>query len=247
MSAIADARVAGGVLDLVAVRDIAPAILGVAPFGVVVGVAVAEAGVGLAGGTAGSFAIYSGSAQMTVLGLLASGAGPVAIMLTLALTNARLLVYGAALAPSFRHQPAWFRWLAPQVIVDQTVALSMARAELATAPRQFRRYWLTAGGILTVGWLGAVGLGMIVGPVLPPGSPLEVAMPALFIGLTVPKLHSPGTRLPAVVAALVATLCIGLPRGSGVIVAIVAGGIVAALRTAPHHGPEASGDEEDGS
>jgi hypothetical protein len=42
------------------------------------------------------------------------------------------------LAAHLRHQPTWFRWLAPHFIVDQTTAVASARGALA-APARFRR------------------------------------------------------------------------------------------------------------
>lgn len=228
-----DATAAGRFrLDRDALRDVWPMVLGVVPFGLLIGVTIGrmhrgpthlDTALGL-----GSAALYfGGSAHIAVLTLLQAGAGPLAVLATVLVVNARLALYAAALAPRFADQPGWFRWLAPQVLIDQMYAVATARPDLHGAA--FRRYWITAGGTFAVGWLGSNAAGLLLGPVLPEHSPLEIAVPAMFIGLLAPQL----TRRPAVVAAgiggLVAAVASVLPQGTGLLVGALAGLIAATL------------------
>src|SRR3712207_2625048 len=103
-----------------AVRDTIPVVVSVVPFALVVGAATAQVGVPLVPGLVATGLMFSGGAHYAALDLLASGAGVLTVLATIALVNARMLLYSAALEPRFRRQPIWFRWLGPGLIVDQT-------------------------------------------------------------------------------------------------------------------------------
>jgi predicted branched-subunit amino acid permease len=212
-----------GVVDREALRDVIPILMGIAPFAMVIGVALGELEISQPMGIAASALIYAGSAQLAAIDLLSGGAGLITVLLTVAVINARMLVYGAALEPMFRDQPAWFRWIAPQFIVDQTYALVMNRPELAHDRERFRRYWLTIGGAIGLVWLGTIGTTLSMGPITGPQSPLNFAPTALFIGMLVPKLAERRAWIAAAGAALVAGLASLLPNGIGLLAGILAG------------------------
>ncbi|MGQ1840134.1 AzlC family ABC transporter permease [Kocuria turfanensis] len=96
-----------------ALGDVAPLVLVVLSFGFVVGSAMRSAGIPVGPGLVVSALIYGGSAHIGALGMVAAGAGAPAVLVAVVIINARWLLYGAALAPHFQHQPAWFRWLGP--------------------------------------------------------------------------------------------------------------------------------------
>lgn len=228
MTAVATAAartraVAGGVLDRDALRDITPVVVSVAPFAAIIGVTIAQAThvPAWAGLLAGPL-IYAGSSQLAALTLLDAGAGVATVLATVAIINARLSMYGAVIEPHFRSQPAWFRWLAPHFLVDQTYAIATARTDLDD-PRRFRRYWATAGIALGVGWTGAMALAVLLGPVIPADSPLTFAATAVFVGLLVPRLRARVARRPAAIAAVVAVIAAPLPHGLGLLVGALAG------------------------
>ena len=212
-----------GVLDRDALRDIAPVVLSVLPFAAVIGVTIAQSPVvpAWAGLLAGPV-IYAGSSQLAALTLLDGGAGIATILAMVAIVNARLSMYGAGVEPHFRHQPAWFRWLAPHFLVDQTFAIVDARRDLTDA-RRFRRYWLTAGLVLGIGWTAAMAAAVLLGPVIPTDSPLTFAATAVFVGLLVPRLRERAARRPAALAAIVALVAAPLPNGLGLLVGALAG------------------------
>src|SRR4051794_36958178 len=147
----------------VAVRDLAPVVVGLAPFAVLIGVTGVRSGVGGGTGVLSSVALLGGSAQLTTLTMLADGASPVAVVAAVALVNARFLLYAAALEPSFRDQPRWFRWAAAHFVVDPTYAMVTRRGDLED-PVRFRRYWLTAGGVLAVAWVAMTAVGGLLAP-----------------------------------------------------------------------------------
>ncbi|MDX1622053.1 MAG: AzlC family ABC transporter permease [Nitriliruptorales bacterium] len=213
-----------GVLDRDALRDILPVTVSVVPFALIIGVTIARAGslanwIGLFSG----FGYYSGSAQLASVTLVAAGSTIPLVVGTTAIINARLLMYGAALQPHFQHQPAWFRWLGPHYLVDQTYALATARPELGDDPERFRRYWVSMGAVLGGGWMLAMTTGVLAGPVLPRIEAFDFAVPAVFIGLLVPRLREKAARRPALLAAVAAVIASPLPHGLGLLVGALAG------------------------
>ena len=105
------------------VRDVAPMLVGLVPFGLVVGVAVAASGP-VAARWSATFLVFAGSAQLVVLDLLDHGA-PVALVVAAGLAaNARLIAYSASLAPRWSGEPRWFRLIGAAALVDPTWALA---------------------------------------------------------------------------------------------------------------------------
>jgi predicted branched-subunit amino acid permease len=216
-------------LDRAALSDVTPVLVGIAPFALLIGVRIAETPVNGPAGLSGSLLLFAGSAHLSALGLLAQGASMLSVLLTVTLVNARFLVYGAVLAPRFADQPAWFRWCAPQFIVDQTFGLATAREDLHDTAR-FRHYWLTIGGAIALVWVSAMATGLALGPSVPSSPAMSFLPTAVFVGLLVPAL----TGRPAVAAAVTAGLVVAvLPAAGGtrVLVAIVTGAVAGRLVT----------------
>jgi predicted branched-subunit amino acid permease len=213
-------------------RDVVPALIALAPLGLVVGVTVQQTSISTLLGVASAPAIFAGTAQLSLLALLHSGAGAAAVVLSVAVINARMVLYAAVLEPRFQGQPRWFRWLGPHFVVDPTFALVTARDDL-TDPVTFRRYWLAMSGMLAVAWTGLVGLGVGIGPALAGGGGVLAFAPvAVFLGMVAPRL----TDRPALTAAGVAGLVTAglaysgsLPPGSPVLVGAMVGVVAATL------------------
>jgi len=218
-----------GPIDRDGLRDVIPALVGIAPFAVVIGVALSQLEISQWMGVTASALMYGGSAQLAASNLIRSGADLVTILVTVGIVNARLLMYGAALEPRFKDQPRWFRWIAPHFIVDQTYALVTGRPELAHDPARFRRYWLTIAGAISAVWLGVIGAALVAGTRVHPESPLMIAAPALFVGMLVPKLAHRRSLAAAVGAAVVSSAGAALPNGLGLLAGVVAGMAIAAM------------------
>ena len=132
--------------------------------------------------------------------LLASGAGVGTVVASVAVVNARLVLYAAVLEPRFRAQPGWFRWLAPHWIIEPTFALTTARDDLHD-PTRFRRYWMALGALLAGAWTGLVALGVVVGPVLAEAAPVLAFAPAAVFLIRIRILPSRGAASAPLVSS----------------------------------------------
>jgi predicted branched-subunit amino acid permease len=209
-----------------ALTDARTVLPGMVPFGIMLGVTVVTTGADPLAELVGGAAIYGGSAQLTAITLLDRGLGALAVLLTAAVVNARLLLYGAAMGRRFREQPLWFRCWGPHFIIDQTYLMASDRPELAGI--DFRRYWRWLGGAVLVVWTSSIGVGISLGPTIPALPHLTLVGAAMFLGMLMPRL----TERPAVLAALVGGLVAAATSLVLPAVGIVAGavaGVAAAL------------------
>src|SRR6266550_1689796 len=71
-------------------RAMAPWLLGIAPFGLVIGVSAARADIPLFAGWLTAPLLFGGSAQVATIGLLGSGAAPAAVVIAVLAINVRL-------------------------------------------------------------------------------------------------------------------------------------------------------------
>ena len=192
-------------------------LIGMVPFGVVVGVTSSLLGMTGPAALGASAFLYAGTSQMAGFAQLAAGSAPLAVIATIAVVNARLMLYGAALESRFRPQPLWFRLVGPMLLIDQTFATATDKGP--DPDRAFRRYWLALGMTVLVGWSSSIAAGMIIGPALPADLPLDATGTACLLGLLVPRLVDRRALLASTAAAAAAAAGLALPAGSGILLA----------------------------
>jgi predicted branched-subunit amino acid permease len=204
------------------VIDALPLFVPAIPFGLVIGLAITSTGMNPLVGWSGSWLIFAGAAQLTLITLLGGGVAMAAAVGTALVVNARHLMYSAALAPTFQSQPRWFRWLGPYLLVDQLFALITVRPP-DEEPATFRTYYLAAGATFWLLWQPVVALGLFIGPVVPEEWNLEFAIPLLFIGLLVLGIDKWPEMVAALVGALVTFLAADFPNRTGLLVGALVG------------------------
>lgn len=223
---------ASSTLDRVAVRrgiaDALPLFVPAIPFGLVIGLAIVESGMNVFSGWSGSWLIFGGAAQLTLVSLLGSGVAVLAAITAGLVVNARHLMYSAAMAPTFQRQPAWFRWLGPYVLIDQMFALASIEAP-DSDPVAFRSYYLAAGATFWTLWQLTTALGIVIGPAVPEEWNLEFAVTLLFVALLVIGIDRSSKLIAALVGAGVTFLAAGLPNRSGLLVGALAGILVGTI------------------
>lgn len=204
-----------------AIIDALPLFVPAIPFALVIGLAIGEAGINPFAGWSGSWIIFGGAAQLTLISLLGSGTAVAAATTAALVVNARHLMYSAALAPTFQRQPPWFRWLGPYLLIDQLFALSSVQQD--RDERSFRTYYLAAGATFWILWQLTTALGLAIGPAVPLEWDLEFAVPILFLGLIVMGIDKSSKVIAALVGAGVTYLTAGLPNRAGLLVGALAG------------------------
>ena len=216
-------------------RDEAPLLLGVAPFGMIYGIAALAAGVPAWLAQLASAIVFAGAAQLVIVQMLAAGAGFIPIALTSGLLNLRHVLYSASMAEYVRHLPRRWRLLLAYVLTDEAYAVAVLRyqqrhaaaadhAEHTNATADLRHwYFLGAGFTLWAGWQLSTAAGLLFGTTIPPEWELDFAVPLTFIALLTLLLRERAGQAAALVAGLGALAFAALPYKLGLVAAIVLG------------------------
>jgi predicted branched-subunit amino acid permease len=207
-------------------RAMAPMILAYAPFGLLVGAAVAASDSPMAAWLS-TWTIYGGAAHLAVLDVLRHDTGILGAALVGLLINARMIAYSASLAPHWRDAPARSRLAAAAMLTDATWALAHNRATDDAAAR--RRFYFGAGLTLWFGWPTLVSLGVLAGTWIQ-AFPVATLLPSLTLGsLVVPQLRTRPGLVAGSTATAVALATLHLDGGVALGLAAAAGAIAAAL------------------
>ena len=219
-------------------RDGAPFLLVLAPFGLLFGVASAEAGLNVWEALAFSAAVIAGASQFTALQLIGDGTPAAIVCLTALAVNLRMAMYSAALAPWLGGAPLWQRGLAAYVLFDSTFACAQAAfpREPGWSPGSRVAYVLGTAALVVPAWIALTVLGALAGGAIPSWLALDFAVPVCFLAMVAPGLRT----LPQVLAALTSvagTLTLAwVPYSLGLLVAALlamAVGAEAERRLAP--------------
>ena len=156
------------VRDLLAgARAMAPWLVGIVPYGLVIGVSAARADIPTAAGWLTAPLVYSGSAQVATIELLDAGAAPLVVVATALVINLRLVLYSATMAQHWQGTPRWWRALAAYLLVDPSVAVGVDGYRHATDRRRGHLHYIGGAALLWVVWLVAIGIGATAGTHLP--------------------------------------------------------------------------------
>ncbi len=210
-------------------RAMLPWLAGVAPFGLVIGVAAAQADIATGAGWFTGPTIYGGSAQIAAIHLLDAGAATATVITTVLVINLRMVLYSAALANYWRGTPLWWRLLAGYLLVDPSFAVGIERYATEPDRRRGHLHYLGGAVVLWIGWMVALAVGAFAGASVPEGMHLELLVPIYLIGVVVPHVRARATRRTAVVSAVTAVALIAAPLHLGIAIGIVAGLVAGAL------------------
>lgn len=228
------------------VRDVAPILIGVVPFGLVAGALVTAAHLGLAEAVGMSVVVFAGASQIVAVSLYAAGSWSVAL-LTALIVNSRMFVYSTSIAPVLGNAPDWLRPILGYVLVDQNYAATMTQGR-HRADVDVVWYYLGAGFALWTVWQVSSVAGALLGPVIPPQWGLDFAVPLVFLAMLAPALKGPTSIGVAVVTGTAAAILVPvLPFQSGLIAALIAGMAYGAWRdvTAPGSGDPMPTEQEE--
>ena len=209
-------------------RDMAPAVPGVAAWGLVTGVAMVQSGLTLWQALGLSAFAYAGSAQLAALPLLAGGSPVWVIFLTALMVNLRFVIYAAALRKPLGHLP-WPRrlWLG-YLTGDITFVIFMRRQQQAPAWPQRDSYFLGLAIANWAAWHVASFAGILLAARIPAEWGLGLAGTLALVALLVPFCLRRAAALGVLVASVVAVTAHGWPLRTGLLAAIACG-VTAAL------------------
>jgi predicted branched-subunit amino acid permease len=200
-----------------------PWLIGVMPFGMVVGMTARASGATMLGLLTGA-TIYSGSAQIIAIDLVGQGAAVVVVVTSVLIVNARLILFSSSIAPYWTTTGPWFRAAAAYLLVDPSYLVGMHRyQDDPSDPAGGHVHYLAAGITLWVAWHASMVAGAMLGAGLPDWLPLGHAVTLFLLAEVVQAVDSRPALTAAAVGGAVAVVGGALPLHSGLLVAAVTG------------------------
>lgn len=216
-------------------RAAIPLLFGVAPFGLITGVAMVASGISPLAAVSMSLVVFAGASMLAATQLLAGHAPLALVLLTVVFVNLRFMMYSASMRQHLAGLPLRWRLLAGGLVADNPYAVAIAR--FTEHPEMRGKLWYFLGVALPVwlAWQLAVLAGAVLGAGLPAAWQLEFAAPLAFIAMSVPLLRDRGMVAAALAAGVAVVLGHGLPLRLGLLLAALAGiaaGLALERRTA---------------
>ncbi len=212
------------------VRDSLPFLLVVVPFGMVFGVVATEAGLTVAQTMGFSIGVFAGASQLAALQLMTENAPTLIIMATALAVNLRLAMYSASLAPYLGKAPVLHRAFVAYLLVDQSYALAHAKYEAApklSLPGRMG-FYLGSVALIVPMWCVASYLGAVLGNRIPPGLPVDFAVPITFLAVIAPMLRTLAHVAAAFTSVLGVLVLAFLPFNLGLLAAALLAMVVGA-------------------
>lgn len=206
------------------VLDGLPFMAALAPFGLLFGVAAAEAGLGLGAAMGFSAGVIAGASQFTAVSLMADGAPAFIVVVTALAVNLRMAMYSASLAPYIGGAPLWQRALAAYVLFDSVYACAAQafprRLDWSVGDRML--YFAGAAGPAVPMWLLLTALGSLLGAAIPAWLALDFAVPICFLAMVAPGLRTLPQVATAATSVVLSLALAWIPYSLGLLVAAAA-------------------------
>ena len=203
-------------------RDVLEFLPGIAAWGLVTGVAMVKGGLSVPLALFMSLVVFSGSAQLATLPLIAAGAPLWVVWAAACCVNLRFVIYSAQWRVYFGHLPRVQRLVLSYFAADlNLVSFQRAYPKAQAEPGQVPYF---VGGMLTLWGIWQIPslLGIVLADSIPTQWGLGFAGTLAMLGLTYGLLSDRSTWTAAIVAGLAAVAAYALPLKLNIMVAIAA-------------------------
>lgn len=208
---------------LAGVRDEAPILIGVAPFGMIYGVLAVSAGLSNVAAQSMSFILFAGSAQFILARLIADAASITVMVMTVFVVNLRHALYSASVAPYVAHLQLRWKFLLSYLLTDEAYAVTIRRFAVSGVAPLGHWYFFGSGVTLWGCWQVSTAVGVFLGSQIPPSWGLDFTLALTFIAIVVPLIADRAMLVCAVVAAFAALIFAFLPMKLGLLAAAAVG------------------------
>lgn len=209
-------------------RAVAGVLVATGTWGLVTGVAMVKSGLSESLALTMTLLVYAGSAQLTSLPLIATGAPLWLIFVAGLVVNLRFVIFGAGLHPYLRRL-SWPRRLAlGYFTTDMSFVLFIPRYSQAPVKGTAEQVGFFMGCIVPgwIVWQTASITGIYLGAVVPEAWSLEFAAILALLAITVPLVNARPVVLAALAAGIVAWVGQPLPLRLSLVAAVIAGVLV---------------------
>ena len=196
--------------------------LGIGAWGLVTGIAMVKAGLGLPLAITMSLFVFAGSAQLASLPLIAQGAPLWVIWATAFCVNLRFIIFSAGWRPYFASLALRHRLWVMYFMADLNYVAFMKRFPRPAAMSDQLPYLWGGVAVNWIAWQAMTMLGIALADVIPTRWGIGFAGTLALLGITGTLLIDRGTWIAAAVAACAAFAAFALPFHLNIVVAIAA-------------------------
>lgn len=204
------------------VRDMVGVSFGMAAWGLVTGVAMAQSGLSVPLALFMTLTVFSGGAQLAVLPLIAAGAPIWVVWATGLCVNLRFMIFSAQWRPYFMRFSAAKRMAMGYLAADVTYVLFMKRFDEPREGDGQIEYFFGGVTMTWLAWQVPSVLGIVLADQIPTHWGLGFAGTLGLLGLTCSLLSDRATTFAAVLAGAAAVAAFALPLKLNIVVAIAA-------------------------
>lgn len=205
------------------VRDVAPILLGIVPFGLIFGVTAAASSVDQLPAWASSFVIFAGASQLAVVKIIGTGGAAATAVLTAIIINSRHLMYSADMGRYTANARLRTKFRIAYLLTDQAYLITSARFPDPENTEGLKSFYFGAALTLWTTWQITTTAGFFIGNFIPDSWELGFAIPLTFLALLILAVKSRAGLVAAVVGGSVAIAAMGLPYNLGLVSGALAG------------------------
>ena len=207
----------------IGIKDVAPHLLSVFPFGIIFGAIGIELGFSPLFTYATSLIIFGGASQIVFLQLLSGGASSLIAITSVGVINSRHFLYGAVLSEYLQKLSLIKKLFISYFIVDQGFAVSNIYFK-KNKDQNFNHYHLLGSGItLWLCWQISTIIGIYLGSIVPESLGLKFAIPLTFIAIIINEVRKLDHLIVMIVSGLAATFFYNAPFKSYILISPLIG------------------------
>jgi predicted branched-subunit amino acid permease len=209
----------------------APALPGIAAWGLVTGMAMVKSGLSIWQALGMTFLVFAGSAQLASVPLMAVNAPVWVVFVTAIVVNLRFVIFGAAIGPHFAHLPWYKRIWYGYLNGDLAMGIFPQRFPLNTLYRPEGKAGFFAGISYSnwYAWQAGTVAGILLASQIPQSWGVGFAGTLALLAVTIPLIVNYAALAGVLVAGVVAVAAVNLPYRLGLLLAVVAGMMVAMM------------------
>ena len=213
----------------IGIKDVAPHLLSVFPFGIIFGAIGIELGFSPLFTYATSLIIFGGASQIVFLQLLSGGASSLIAITSVGVINSRHFLYGAVLSEYLQKLSLIKKLFISYFIVDQGFAVSNQYFK-KNPTEEFNYYHLIGtGSTLWVCWQISTLAGIVLGSFVPAELGLKFAIPLTFIAVVVQDLKKIDHVIVMITCGISSLIFFDAPFKLYIIISPILALIIAAL------------------
>jgi predicted branched-subunit amino acid permease len=199
-----------------------PAVVGIAAWGLVTGVAMSRSGLSTPQAVGMSLLVFAGSAQLASLPLMAAGLPIWTVLLTATLVNVRFVIFSAGIQPHFKHHPLALRTLIGYLNGDLNFVLFTQRHPTVDGEPGKEAFFFGVSATNWLAWQVSSIAGILLATQIPDAWGVGFAGTLALIALVLPLAARWPVNLAVAVAGLVAVAWARLPYRLNIVLAVAA-------------------------